>query len=126
MHAKILSMVAVCGLLIGSTALAQAQPSGVSGPRAQGGESHRSAVAHQTQKRGDVRDQRGASKSARGRITGVGAGNDKTTGFGGRDSDGFRQDLDEPATGDREGHLRGDRASGMMDNVRRDDDGPSE
>jgi hypothetical protein len=126
MHAKILSMVAVCGLLIGSTALAQAQPSGVSGPRAQGGESHRtaSAVVHQAQKPGDVRGGRGASKSARGRITGVGAGEDKTTGFGGRDSDGFRQDLDEPATG--EGHLRGDRASGMMDNVRRDDDGTSE
>jgi hypothetical protein len=126
-YAKILSIVAVSGLLVGSTALVQAQQT-AAGQRTQRGESRHSGamLPHETQKRGGIRGQRDTSRSASGRTTRVGAGDDKTTGFGGRGGDeAFASNRDD-RSGDQEGHLRGDRASGMMDNVRRDDGETSE
>jgi hypothetical protein len=114
MNSKIFLVVAAGGVLLGANAVAQ-QP-----PRADGARS--AAPAHETQKRSSVR-QRGAAHSAP-RHTASGERGDQTTGFGGGSGDDAF--ADDPSVGNREGHLRGDRGAGMMDNVRRDDLEPPE
>jgi hypothetical protein len=116
MNLKILPIVATCGVLMGASALAQQAV-----PRADGSRS--ATPAHKVDKRGGVHQQ-GASRSATGRTAAPRDRADNTTGFGGgRGDDAF---ADDPSGGHREGHLRGDRGAGMMDNVRRDDQEPSE
>jgi len=111
MNSKILLMVAMGGVLIGANAAA-AQPHRADGARSV-------TPAEVTQKRGGVR-QLGVARSAPGDTPRA----DKTTGFGGGSGDDAFAD-DSPG-GKREGHLRGDRGADMMDNVRRDDQEPSE
>jgi hypothetical protein len=108
MNLKILPIVAACGVLLGASALAQQTV-----PRADGSRS--ATPAHR---------QQGASRSVPGRTAAPRDRGDNTTGFGGgRGGDAF---ADDPSGSHREGHLRGDRGAGMMDNVRRDDQEPSE
>jgi len=111
MNSKILLMVAMGGVLIGANAAA-AQPHRADGARSV-------TPAEVTQKRGGVR-QLGVARSAPGDTPRA----DKTTGFGGGSGDDAFAD-DSPGR-NREGHLRGDRGADMMDNVRRDDQEPSE
>jgi hypothetical protein len=109
MKTKLLSIAAVAGLLIGSTALVQAQTRGGmgGGPGASG-----ASPGHEMQREGS-RGGPGASGFAPGHERGTtGAGDrdrddeisgdgDRTTGFGGRD---------------RDDRLRDDRDDRMMDN----------
>jgi hypothetical protein len=117
MNSKILPVVAVCGLLLGASALAHAQQTG------QRGDSSRGATAvHKVEKGGDVRGERGASGAA-SRQKAAREGGDKTTGSGSHaDDEAFADDR----SGHREGRLRGDRGADMMDNVRRVDEEPAD
>jgi hypothetical protein len=97
MNFKILPVAVACGVLLGASALAQAQ-------------TRTTPSVHKIEKQGA--SGRAASHKAAPR------GDDKTTGFGGHaGDDAFADDR-----GNREGHLRGDRGADMMDNVRRVDD----
>jgi len=90
MNTKILSIAAVAGLLIGSTAVVQAQS------RNMGGAS-RASPGHEMQE-GKGRGGPGASRLAPGHnrtTTGAGDRDDRTNGFGGRDADDLpRHDTD--------------------------------
>jgi hypothetical protein len=118
MNTKILSIAAVAGLLIGSTAMVQAQQSGAPGQRMQGGGlsgpgASSASPGHEMQEHGS-KSGPGASGFAPGHQGATGAGDrddkvrgdrdDRTTGFGGRDSDDRR---------------RGDRDDRMMDQDKR-------
>jgi hypothetical protein len=114
MNLKILPIVAVCGGLLGSSALAQQVV-----PRADG---NRSATSiHKAEKRANAR-QLGAPHGAPSRAASPRDRDAKTTGFGSGD-DAF---ADDPSGGNREGRLRGDRGADMMDNDRRPDQDSSE
>jgi hypothetical protein len=116
MNLNILPLVAACGVLLGASAFAQQTV-----PRADGSRS--ATPAHKMEKRGGVRQQ-GASRGTPDRAAAPRDRADSTTGLGGgRGDNAF---ADDPSGGNREGHLRGDRGAGMMDNVRRDDQEPSE
>lgn len=118
MNVKFLPVVAACGVLLGSSALALAQQTV---HRADGSRSATSVP--KAQQRSGVR-QHGASRSAPGHTATPRARDDKTTGSGGGSGDDAF--ADDPRGGNREGHLRGDRGADMMDNVRRDEGEPSE
>ena len=115
MNSKILPVVAVCGLLLGASALAHAQQTG---QRGGGG----ATAVHKVDKRGDVRGERGASGAA-SRQKAAREGGDKTTGSGGHAGD---EAFTDDRSGHREGRLRGDRGADMMDNVRRVEEEPAD
>ena len=118
MNSKILPVVAVCGLLLGASALAHAQQTGQRGDSSGG-----ATAVHKVEKRGDVRGERGASGAA-SRQKAAREGGDKTTGSGGHAGDDAF--ADDRSSGNREGRLRGDRGADMMDNVRRVDEEPAD
>src|SRR5438309_4778857 len=112
MSTKILSIAAVAGLLIGSTAVVQAQSRsgmggasgaspghemkqpGGSGERREGGPgASRFSPGHEMQA-GEGRGGPGASRLAPGHNKGTTGAGDRTTGFGGRDDDMPRHDTD--------------------------------
>jgi hypothetical protein len=118
MNTKILSIAAVAGLLIGSTAMVQAQQPSAPGQRMQGGGSSGpgafgASPGHEMQEHG--------SKGGPGG-SGFAPGHQGTTGAGDRD-DKMRSDRDDHTTGfggrDSEDHLRGDRDDRMMDQDKR-------
>ena len=83
MNTKILSIAAVAGLLIGSTAVVQAQSSRM------GGGASGASPGHEMQEHGS-KGGPGASGFAPGHnkgTTGAGDRDDRTNGFGGRDGD---------------------------------------
>jgi hypothetical protein len=118
MNTKILSIAAVAGLLIGSTAMVQAQQPSAPGQRMQGGGlsgpgASGASPGHEMQEHG--------SKGGPG-ASGFAPGHQGTTGAGDRD-DKMRGDRDDHATGfggrDSDDRLRGDRDDRMMDQDRR-------
>ena len=125
MKTKLLSIAAVAGLLIGSTAIVQAQsrgrgggasgaspghemksPSG-SGERREGGPGASGFSPGHEMQEGEGRGGPGASRLAPGRnkgTTGAGDRDDRTTGSGGRDADDRpRHDTDGMMDNDRRG-----------------------
>jgi hypothetical protein len=99
MNTKILSLAAVAGLLIGSTAIAQAQTR-----HGTGGASGVSP-GHEMQQ-GEGRGGPGASRLAPGHnkgTTGAGDRDDRTNGFGGRDADDLPRDDTDGMDNDRRG-----------------------
>src|SRR5437588_5859569 len=113
MSTKLLSIAAVAGLLIGSTAIVHAQSRGMgAGPGASG-----TSPGHEMQSEGS-RGGPGASGFAPGRQ----GDRDETVGRGDRDDRMGRGDRDERTNGlgrDSDDRMRDDRDDRMMDNDRR-------
>jgi hypothetical protein len=130
MNRKLLSIAAMAGLLIGSTALVQAQSRG----GGMGGGAAGASPGHQMQSPGGSEERSegpGASgfspghemKEGEGKggpgASGLAPGHNKgTTGAGDRD-DRLSGDRDDRLRGDRDDRLRGDRDDRMMDEDRR-------
>jgi hypothetical protein len=105
MNTKILSIAAVAGLLIGSTAMVQAQQPSAPGQRMQGGAASSPGASgaspgHEMQERG--------SKGGPG-ASGFAPGHQGTTGAGDRDDKIGGRDRDDKMRGDRDDKMRGDR-----------------
>jgi len=109
MNAKLLSIAAAAGLLIGTTALAQAQSRGGMGGGASG-----ASPGHEMQEKG--------SKGGPG-ASGFSPGHEmqREGSRNGAGASGFAPGHDDETTGvgDRDDRLRGDRDDRMMDNDRR-------
>jgi hypothetical protein len=123
MKAKILSIAAATGLIVGSTAIVHAQQSGAPGQRMQGGGMSGPATPrHEMQERGSRSGEPGRDREG---TSGFGDRDDAVR--GGRDRDDRLRgdgDRDERLRGDRDGRLRrdGDRDDRRLDRDRDDDE----